>query len=192
MQTTIESLGAAAEFSGFAKDIARNKWVRPNKRVFDNSKVSDHFAIIPTGVLPKSLSEPEQKIFDLVTRRFLAVFYPAAEFQVTTRMSTIGPHHFKTEGKILTNPGWMVVYGKDAASDDAVLVAVGASEKPNARLVESKPLKTRRPPDTARPRFCPPWRAQADLSMMMNCGRRWRARALEPRQHGRPSLKPAG
>ena len=145
VQTTIESLGAAAEFAGFAKDIARNKWVRPNKRVFDNSKVSDHFAIIPTGVLPKSLSEPEQKIFDLVTRRFLAVFYPAAEFQVTTRMSTIGPHHFKTEGKVLTSPGWMVVYGKDAASDDAVLVAVGASEKPNARVVESKPLKTRPP-----------------------------------------------
>ncbi len=145
VQTTIESLGAAAEFAGFAKDITRNKWVRPNKRVFDNSKVSDHFAIIPTGVLPKSLSEPEQKIFDLVTRRFLAVFYPAAEFQVTTRISTIGPHHFKTEGKVLTSPGWMVVYGKDAASDDAVLVAVGASEKPNARLVESKPLKTRPP-----------------------------------------------
>jgi DNA topoisomerase-3 len=93
VQTTIESLGAAAEFTGFAKEIVRNKWVRPNKRIFDNSKVSDHFAIIPTGVLPKALSEPEQKIFDLVTRRFLAVFYPAAEFQVTTRMSTIGPHH---------------------------------------------------------------------------------------------------
>ncbi|MBU3724578.1 MAG: DNA topoisomerase III [Burkholderiaceae bacterium] len=145
VQTTVESLGKAASFSGFAQEILKNKWIKPNKRVFDNSKVSDHFAIIPTGVLPKALSEPEQKIFELVVRRFLAVFYPAAEFLVTTRISTTAPHQFKTEGKVLVNPGWMAVYGKDAAGEDATLVAVAKDEQPLADPVESKPLKTKPP-----------------------------------------------
>ncbi len=145
VQTTVEALGKAASFSIFAQEILKQKWIKPNKRVFDNSKVSDHFAIIPTGVLPKALSEPEQKIFELVVRRFLAVFYPAAEFLVTTRISSIGSHQFKTEGKVLVNPGWMAVYGKDAAGEDATLVAVEKAEKPPADPVESKSLKTKPP-----------------------------------------------
>jgi len=145
VQTTIGALGEQSAFSTFSQEILRQKWVRPNKRVFDNSKVSDHFAIIPTGVNPKSLSEPEQKIFDLVVRRFLAVFYPSAEFQVTTRLSTIGSHSFKTEGKVLIHPGWMAVYGKDAAGDEAVLVPVSPSEQPTAEAVEAKSLKTKPP-----------------------------------------------
>src|SRR5438874_37392 len=64
-------------------------WVRPNKRVFNNAKVSDHFAIVPTGTAPQSLSEAEQKIFDLVARRFIAVFYPAAQFEITTRITRV-------------------------------------------------------------------------------------------------------
>jgi len=145
VQTTIGALGEQSAFSTFPQEILRQKWVRPNKRVFDNSKVSDHFAIIPTGVNPKLLSEPEQKIFDLVVRRFLAVFYPSAEFQVTTRLSTIGSHSFKTEGKVLIHPGWMAVYGKDAAGDEAVLVPVSPSEQPTAEAVEAKSLKTKPP-----------------------------------------------
>ena len=145
VQTTIDALAKAASFSGFAQEILKNKWIKPNKRIFDNTKVSDHFAIIPTGVLPKALSEPEQKIFELVVRRFLAVFYPAAEFQVTTRISTIGSDQFKTEGKVLVNPGWMTVYGRESAGSDAMLVPVGPKEKPIADPVAAEGLKTKPP-----------------------------------------------
>ncbi len=97
-----------------------NNWVRPNKRVFDGSKVSDHFAIIPTGqILPKELPEAEQKIFDMVTRRFIAVFYPPAEFEVTTRLTRVGDDCFKSEGKVLKEAGWLAVYGKKAAEEAA-------------------------------------------------------------------------
>lgn len=145
VKTTLGELAKAASFAIAAGDILKNNWVKPNKRVFDNSKVSDHFAIIPTGVLPKALSEPEQKIFELVVRRFLAVFYPTAEFLVTTRISTIAPHAFKTEGKVLINPGWMTVYGKEVAGDDAILVPVEKDEKPLAQHVEALGLKTKPP-----------------------------------------------
>lgn len=95
-------------------------WVRPNKRIFDNSKVSDHFAIIPTGVIPpKELPEAEQKLFDMVLRRFVAVFFPPAEFEVTTRITRVGQDAFKSEGKILRVPGWLAVYGRQAAEEAA-------------------------------------------------------------------------
>lgn len=113
-------------YAPFAEEIARQKWVRPNKRIFNNEKISDHFAIIPTGTLPKTLSEAEQKIYDLVARRFLAVFYPAAEYRVTTRVTRVRDEAFKTEGKVLVFPGWLAVYGK--AADD----------KEEARLVPAQ------------------------------------------------------
>jgi DNA topoisomerase-3 len=71
-----------------AKKAVDEGYVKPNKRIFDNAKVSDHFAIIPTLQAPKSLSEIEAKLYDMVVKRFLAVFYPPAEFMVTTRIST--------------------------------------------------------------------------------------------------------
>ena len=91
-----------------------NDWVRLSKRVFDNSKVSDHNAIIPTGTEPKNLDEAQQKIFDLVARRFIAVFYPAAQFEVTTRLTRVEGELFKTDGKVIKDPGWMAVYGREA------------------------------------------------------------------------------
>jgi DNA topoisomerase-3 len=96
----------------------KNGWVRPNKRIFNNAKVSDHFAIIPTLIAPKVFSEPEQKLYDLVTKRFLAIFYPAAEFLITTRISRVEGEPFKSSGKIITFPGWLEVYGKEAQTDD--------------------------------------------------------------------------
>ena len=106
------------EYAPLAGTILDRQWVTPNKRIFNNAKISDHFAIIPTGNPPKSLNEIEQKLYDLVTRRFLAVFYPAAEYAVTTRITRIKEHAFKTEGKVLVNPGWLAVYGKEAAVED--------------------------------------------------------------------------
>ncbi len=119
VQKTIEQLGGhTQEYRPFATAIlkgdGKKSWVKPNKRIFDNSKISDHFAIIPTLEAPKSLSEPEQKLYDLVVRRFLAVFYPAAEYRVTTRITEVSGHQFKTEGRVLVEPGWLAVYGKSS------------------------------------------------------------------------------
>lgn len=97
-----------------------NNWVRPTKRVFDTTKVSDHFAIIPTGLIPpKELPEAEQKLFDMVARRFVAVFFPPAEFEVTTRITRVDRDAFKSEGKVLVESGWLAVYGKKAAEEAA-------------------------------------------------------------------------
>ena len=131
-----------------------NGYIKPSKRVFDNSKVSDHFAIIPTLQAPSGLSEAEQKLYDLVVRRFLAVFFPSAEFMVTTRISKVLNHHFKTEGKVLVKPGWMAVYGKEAAEDvegakegdkGQNLVPVREGETVRTETVEAKGLKTKPP-----------------------------------------------
>ena len=87
--------------------------MHPNKRIFNNAKVSDHFAIIPTHARAENLSEPEQKLYDLVTKRFLAIFYPAAEFLETTRITRVEGEPFKSEGKVMVNAGWLTVYGKE-------------------------------------------------------------------------------
>src|SRR3546814_16869096 len=80
---------AVANIRPFAETICKQKWVKPNRRIFDNKKVSDHFAIIPTLQVPRELSEAEGKIYYLITRRFLAVFFPAAEFRITTRITEV-------------------------------------------------------------------------------------------------------
>ncbi|MFV8667414.1 DNA topoisomerase III [Ralstonia pseudosolanacearum] len=132
-----------------AKKILASQWVKPNKRIFDNSKISDHFAIIPTLQAPKNLSEPEQKLYDLVVRRFLAVFFLAAEYLVTTRVTEVAGHHFKTEGKVLVNPGWLVVYGRESQSKDdkesGNLVPVAKDEKVKTDKVEPVSLTTKPP-----------------------------------------------
>lgn len=148
VKSTMESLAENNNYHQFAKQISKNGWVKPNKRIFDNTKISDHFAIIPTGVAPKNLSEPEQKLYDLVTRRFMAVFFPPAEFLVTTRFTEVSGHQFKTEGKVMTNPGWLAIYGKDTTGDDkdgATLVPVAKSEKVLTEKVTANGLVTKPP-----------------------------------------------
>lgn len=138
----------------FAQQAVDNDYVKPTKRVFDDTKVSDHFAIIPTLQAPSGLSEAEQKLYDLVVRRFLAIFFPSAEYQVTTRISQAVGHHFKTEGKVLVKPGWLAIYGKEAADQDTEakegdkgqpLVAVKPGEMVRTETAEAKGLKTRPP-----------------------------------------------
>src|SRR5690606_35242253 len=116
VKKTLETVAESNNYHQFAKQILDKGWVKPNKRIFDNTKISDHFAIIPTPQAPKNLSEPEQKLYDLVVRRFMAIFFPAAEFLVTTRYTEVSGHQFKTEGKVMTNPGWLAVYGKEAVA----------------------------------------------------------------------------
>ncbi|MEX8193100.1 DNA topoisomerase III [Comamonas guangdongensis] len=138
----------------FAQQAINDNYIRPTKRIFDNSKVSDHFAIIPTTQAPSGLSEAEQKLYDLVVRRFMAVFFPSAEYQVTTRISKVEQHSFKTEGKVLVKPGWLAIYGKEAANEveDAKegdkgqpLVAVKPGEQPRTHHADVKSLKTKPP-----------------------------------------------
>ena len=145
VQSTLEMLKESNNYLPHAKQVLDKGWVKPNKRIFDNSKISDHFAIIPTLQAPKSLSEPEQKLYDLVVKRFLAVFFPAAEFRVTTRITEVAGHHFKTEGKVLVEPGWLQVYGRDAEGADANLVPVQKNEKVKTDEIAAVALVTKPP-----------------------------------------------
>ena len=149
LETVKQTLGmlSGTHYRSFAGHILQNGWVRPNRRIFNNAKVSDHFAIIPTSVAPKGLSEPEQKLYDLVTKRFLAIFYPAAEFQVTTRITRVEGEPFKSEGKVLVNAGWLAVYGKEAETDDTPsLVPVKPNEVVNTAKIEIEANVTKPPP----------------------------------------------
>ncbi|MEM5316280.1 DNA topoisomerase III [Paraburkholderia sp. JHI869] len=145
VKETLEMLKESNNYLPHAKQVLDKGWVKPNKRIFDNSKISDHFAIIPTLQAPKSLSEPEQKLYDLVVKRFLAVFFPAAEYRVTTRITEVAGHHFKTEGKVLVEPGWLQVYGRDAGGDDANLVPVKKDEKVKTDKIAAHQLVTKPP-----------------------------------------------
>ncbi|MDT3386650.1 MAG: DNA topoisomerase 3 [Bacteroidota bacterium] len=89
-----------------------------SKRVFDTSKVTDHHAIIPTGERPSGLSDAEQKVFDLIARRFIAAFYPDCQFSTTTVMGKVDAVEFKTTGKEILDPGWRAVYTKDEQQED--------------------------------------------------------------------------
>jgi DNA topoisomerase-3 len=146
VKKTLEELGEAREFAPFAKNILKQGWVKPNKRVFDNSKISDHFAIIPTLQQPRSLNEAEQKLYDMVVRRFLAVFYPAAEYLQTTRITRVGEHHFRTDGKVLQAPGWLAVYGRAGGEESENLPPITANEKVAVREVAAKANETKPPP----------------------------------------------
>jgi DNA topoisomerase-3 len=151
VKETLRTVSENNNYQRFAAEILTKNWVHPNKRIFDNTKISDHFAIIPTTLAPKNLSEPEQKLYDLVTRRFMAIFFPAAEFQVTTRYTEVSGHQFKTEGKVMTNPGWLAVYGKEAANDEkdpensGTLVAVAKGEKVQTDKITANALVTKPP-----------------------------------------------
>jgi DNA topoisomerase-3 len=149
IETVKKTLGMLADttYSTQAGQILKSGWVRPNKRIFNNAKVSDHFAIIPTSLAPKHLSEPEQKLYDLVTKRFLAIFYPAAEFLVTTRITRVESEPFKSEGRVMVNAGWLAVYGKEAESDDTPsLVPVKPNETVKTEKVEVEANQTKPPP----------------------------------------------
>ncbi len=99
------------EFGTFAQEALAKKYVHPDKRIFNNSKISDHHAIIPTSILPSRLTEPEAKIYQMVVQRFLAVFFPPAVFLNTRRVSLVEGESFLTEGKILLEAGWKAIYG---------------------------------------------------------------------------------
>ena len=132
-----------------AEKAMERGWVRPNKRIFNNAKVSDHFAIVPTGTVPSGLSESEAKIYDLVARRFIAVFYPAAQFEITTRITMVVGEKFKTSGKVIIDAGWKAVYGRQAEDEretEKAIVAIRPGEPVKTDAIEVKENVTKPAP----------------------------------------------
>ena len=133
-------------YQPFAKKIIDQHWVNPSARIiFNNKAISDHFAIIPTGTLPKNLKESEQKVYDLVVRRFLSVFFPAAEFAVTTRLTSSAAFVFKTEGKVLVNPGWMEITRKSEIKESLPALVAEDQNKASVENFEVESDETRPP-----------------------------------------------
>ena len=106
-----------APYAEYIKPIG-GKALKKSKRVFDTSKVTDHHAIIPTGVIPQNLSDAEQKVFDLVARRFIGVFLPDCKFSTTTVLGEVNEIEFKVTGKEILEPGWRVVREKTSESPE--------------------------------------------------------------------------
>ena len=111
---TLNGLADYAELTAPLKGIKLPK----SKRVFDNSKVTDHHAIIPTGVAARNLTENERKVYDLIARRFIAVFYPDCEISTTTVLGKVDKVEFKATGKQILKPGWRVVFGAEQKDTD--------------------------------------------------------------------------
>jgi DNA topoisomerase-3 len=145
--TTKNVMGSFADpsLSKHATKALQNGWVHPNKRIFNNAKVSDHFAIVPTGVVPQGLDEIQAKVYDMVARRFIAVFFPQAEFEITTRITTVEAEKFKTEGKIIVKPGWLEGYGREMQTDGESLVPIAAGEIASVEGIEIKESETKPP-----------------------------------------------
>ncbi len=146
-RTVSELQAALPEFAAFAEEILRTNSIRPSKRVFDSSKVSDHFAIIPTGKVA-NLSGDAAKIFNLVVQRFLGVFMPNAEFEDTERTTIVktpgATDHFYTHGRVQLKAGWRALYNNPARKKDE-LCKVGKGEEVTNTKAESVTDRTKAP-----------------------------------------------
>ncbi len=135
------------QYGRFAGEALQKGYLKKSKRIFNNKKISDHFAIIPTAGLPGNLSEPEMKIYQMIVQRFLAVFFPAAVFYKTRRLSVVGQETFLTEGKILVEPGWKAIYGAKAGAGDATTLQALPEGKPVfCREIDQQKHETKPPP----------------------------------------------
>ncbi len=132
--------GGVAPYAELIKPIG-GKPLKKSKRVFDTSKVTDHHAIIPTGVIPQGLSDAEQKVFDLVARRFIGVFLPDCKFSTTTVLGEVDGIEFKVTGKEILDPGWRVVRAKTPENPDA-LESLGSPDNPDKSTDEERTLPT--------------------------------------------------
>lgn len=175
-------------YKPFVDTILSENRINPNdKRVFNDKQVSDHFAIIPTDQTPRSLNDAEQKIYDMVVRRFLAVFHPPAEYDVTTRESVVAGHTFRTDGKVLAVPGWLTVYGKSSGAPDTIPALPSEQTPPVSAVVDTIEIKA----DETRP---PARYSEATLlSAMENAGKQVEdddlAEAMRERGLGTPATR---
>ncbi|PIE56245.1 MAG: DNA topoisomerase III [Desulfobulbus propionicus] len=129
----------------FAAEALDKGYLKKNPRIFNNKKVSDHFAIIPTANLPATLSEPELKVYTMIVQRFLAVFFPPAVYHGTRRLSVVQGETFLTEGKILVEPGWKAIYGNEM-EEEAALKPLPAKTPTQCTRIESRQEQTKPPP----------------------------------------------
>ena len=134
------------QYGRFAAEALQKKFIKKSKRIFNNKKISDHFAIIPTSQLPKGLSEPEEKVYRMIVQRFLAVFFPPAVFHNTRRLSIVEQETFLTEGKILLEAGWKAIYGVKAGSGEGNLQPLPASTPVLCEEIELQKHQTKPPP----------------------------------------------
>lgn len=170
ISTTISHLSSLNEYQGIVSNMEQNNLITQNKRVFDNSRIDSHFAIVPTGFIKNEgkeipiselngaelksiLSTEEYNVFNLIVLRTLAAFYPAAEYAVTTRMTQSGDSIFKSTGKVLMKQGWLFVYGGLEAIDEKPteekvinLPKIEVGELATANQVTIHDLKTTAPP----------------------------------------------
>ena len=135
-------LNGLADYQSLMQPL-RGKKLAKSKKVFDSSKVTDHHAIIPTGVQPQNLSDMEKKVFDLVARRFIAAFYPDSKVSTTTVLGKVDGIEFKTSGKQILEQGWRVVFAQPGAQMEKEEGQEGDAEKtlPEFTVGESGPHK---------------------------------------------------
>ncbi|MDY0351083.1 MAG: DNA topoisomerase III [Desulfobulbaceae bacterium] len=134
------------QFGPFAREALEKNYLKKNPKIFNDAKISDHFAIIPTGLLPGNLSEAEQKIYQMIVQRFLAIFFPPAEYLNTRRLSIVDGETFLTEGKILVYPGWKAVYGAGTDTGRDELQALPDKVPVVCEKVEQEEHQTKPPP----------------------------------------------
>ena len=175
------------QYGKFATELLAKKYLKKDKRIFDNKKISDHFAIIPTAGLPKTLSEPELKIYQMIVQRFLAVFFPPAVYHNTRRLSLVEGETFLTEGKILVEPGWKAIYGSVSEEDgDKELQAL-----PPDTVVQCEEIDKQEHQTKPQPRF----NEATLLSAMENSGKLIEdeelAEAMKERGLGTPATRAA-
>lgn len=171
ISTTINHLSSLNEYQWIVSNMEQNNLITQNKRVFDNSRIDSHFAIVPTGFIKNGagkeipiseldeaelksiLSTEEYNVFNLIVLRTLAAFYPAAEYAITTRMTQSGDSIFKSTGKVLMKQGWLFVYGgveevDDKATEEKAInlpkIEVGELAKVDKLAIHD--LKTTAPP----------------------------------------------
>jgi DNA topoisomerase III len=185
-------LNLKGDLAAHANKVLEEQWLGPNKRIFNNAQISDHFAIIPTVEEPKPLEDMEAKVYDMIARRFVAVFHPSAQFDITTRTSTVAGHGFKTEGKVLTFPGWLAVYGKTGLEDDNPdAKTLPALDKADGSPAQAKTLDAQLHEEATRP---PPRYTEATLlSAMEGAGKLLEdeelAEAMKERGLGTPATR---
>lgn len=145
-KSVMASLKVRPEFRPHADRVIAAGWVKPDKRIFDNSKISDHFAIIPTGSIPNSLTADEAKLYAMIVLRFIAAFHPPAEYANTTRTTVVKAETFRTTGRVLLKSGWREVYGKQSGDGKTPsLCVVKPGEQVKAKGMVLKTLSTKPP-----------------------------------------------
>ncbi len=172
-----------------------------SKKVFDSSKVTDHHAIIPTGMIPTALTDMQRKVFDLVARRFIAVFYPDCKYAQTTVLGTVDDIEFKVTGRTILDPGWRAVYAKDPKTEDETesplsLEGAGEAQERTLPAFQKGESGPHQPTLTEKMTTPPPYYTEATLLRAMETAGKLvedeeLRRAMKENGIGRPSTRAA-